>query len=133
MIRGTTAQFKFTMPYNFSDVAIANITFWQNEYYGPDKTRPLPIIKILEQCSQGSSSKELVVTLNKEETLRFTDERRAYVQMLAETIDGMAFGSNTTMITVYPVHNDNILDDDILPTPGPGDNGIVILDGSTIV
>lgn len=135
MIRGTTAQFKFKIPYDFNSLSVVKITFWQKNYNGPDETRPLPIIKVLSQCSQGSSSKELLVSLNKEETLRFTDTRKAYVQIIAEVVGGISFGNSPETITVYPVHNDAILDDNIIPTPTPGedDDGVTILDGSTIV
>lgn len=133
MIRGTTAQFKFKIPYDFDSLSVVKITFWQKNYNGPDETRPLPIIKVLSQCSQGSSSKELLVSLNKEETLRFTDKRKAYVQMVAEVVGGISFGNSPEAITVYPVHNGSILDDNIIPTPTPGEHdGVIILDGSTI-
>ena len=131
MIRGTTAQFKFKLPYNIGDLDVVKITFWQNGYSGPDKSRPLPIVKILEQCSQ-SDIDELTVILNKEETLRFIDDRKAYVQFRGKTIDGTAFASKQEIITVYPVHDDSILEDDIIPTPNPEADGIIILDGSTI-
>lgn len=137
MIRGTAQPFRFKIPCNFSQLTEATITFWQENYYGIDETRPLPIIKILSQCRQGNSPKELMVTLNREETLRFTDERKAYVQIMADYVGGLPFGNKPQMITVYPVHDDSILDDNITPTPGPGTDddgdGVVILDGSTII
>ncbi len=134
MIRGTAQPFKFKIPCNFSELNTVTITFWQENYYGIDKTRPLPIIKVLSQCRQGNSPKELLVILNKEETLRFTDKRKAYVQIMAEAINGLPFGHKPEMITVYPVHDDSILDDNIVPTPNPDDDGsVIILDGSTIV
>ena len=132
MIRGTTAQFKFTLPYNFSDLDIVKITFWQENYSGPDSSRPLPIVKVLEQCSTSNRPNELLVFLNKEETLRFIDDRKAYTQLQAVTIDGTAFGSKKTPITVYPVYDDSILDDDIQPSPSPDDDGFIILDGATV-
>lgn len=133
MIRGTTAQFKFKLPYNISDLDMVKITFWQNGYSGPDTSRPLPIVKILEQCSQ-SNVDELLVILNKEETLRFLDDRKAYVQIQAKTLDGTAFASKQEIITVYPVYDDSVLDDEYIPTPTPTPNpdGVIILDGSTI-
>ena len=131
MIRGTAQPFKFTIPCNFNELQTVSITFWQENYNGPDTTRPLPIIKVLSQCRQGSSSNELVVILNKEETLRFTDKRKAHVQIMAEVVGGLPFGSKPNMITVYPAYDDLILDGDIVPTPDP--DGVVILDGSTII
>ena len=133
MIRGTTAQFKFQLPYNVRELDVVKITFWQNDYYGPNTTRPLPIVKVLSQCSETSIPNELLVFLNKEETLRFSDDRKAYVQIQAKTVEGNAFASKQEVITVYPVYDDSILDDEILPTPSPDDDGFVILDGSTIV
>lgn len=134
MIRGTAQPFKFKIPCNFSELSSVVITFSQENYNGPNETRPLPIVKVLSQCRQGSSSKELLVVLNKEETLRFTDKRKAYVQIMGEVIDGLPFGNKPETITVYPVLDDSVLDDDIIPTPSPDDNGnIVFLNGSTII
>ena len=130
MIRGTNAQFKFRLPYNFSELKTVKITFWQPENNGPSSSRPLPIIKILEQCSPSDIENELCVTLNQEETLRFVDDRKAYVQLRAATIDGIPIASREKMITVYPVYDDTILDDEILPTPDY--DGWIYLDGSTI-
>jgi hypothetical protein len=132
VIRGTTAQFKFTLPYNFSDLDIVKITFWQDNYSGPDSSRPLPIVKILEQCSQSNRPDELLVFLDGEETLRFLDDRKAYTQLQARTIDGIVFGSKKTPIAVYPVKDDSMLDDNIVPTPTPGDDDFIILDGLSI-
>ena len=130
MIRGTNAQFKFRLPYNFSELEVAKIVFWQPENAGPDINRPLPITKILEQCTPTNIPNELCVTLNQEETLRFVDDRRAYVQLRATTIDGIPIASKAKMITVYPVYDDTILDDEILPTPDY--DGWVFIDGQSI-
>ena len=129
MIRGTAQPFNFKIPCNFNELNSVTITFSQDNYNGPDIARPLPIVKVLSQCRQGSSSKELIVILNKEETLRFTDKRKAYVQIIGEVIDGLPFGNKPEMITVYPA-----LNDDITPSiPSPDYNGVVILDGSAII
>lgn len=130
MIRGTNAQFKFRLPYNYSELEIVKITFWQTDNYGPDPSRPLPIIKILEQCSATDLPNEISVTLNQEETLRFEDDRKAYVQLRAKTRSGIPIASKERLITVYPVKDDSILDDEILPTPDY--DGWIFLDGSTI-
>ena len=133
MIRGTTAQFKFRLPYNLSDISIIKITFWQEGYGGPDSTRPLPIVKILDQCTRSDLPNEIIATLNKEETLRFVDDRKAYVQVQGKTIDKVAFASKQVLVSVYPVYDDSILDEEIVPTPGPDINGIIYLDGGIIV
>lgn len=131
MIRGTNAQFKFQLPYSYSELERVQITFWQNDNDGPSLDRPLPIIKVLSQCSQTISPKEISVTLNQEETLRFVDDRKAYVQLRAVTRDDIPIASKVQSITVYPIYDDSILGDEILPTPEP--DGWVILDGDTIV
>lgn len=131
MIRGTNAEFRFTLPYLFEDLDIVRITFWQDGNDGPSISRPLPITKVLEQCRQGSNPNELSVTLNAEETLRFTDKRKAKVQLRAGSVLGVSIASPIQLITVYPVYDDSLLDTDILPPPD--ENGWVYLDGSTIV
>lgn len=130
MIRGTNAQFRFKLPYNYSELKSVKITFWQDENNGPAANRPLPIIKILEQCSQTDKSNELSITLNQEETLRFSEERKGWVQLRGVTIDGIPIASNQKQFVVHPVYDDSILDDEILPTPDY--DGWVFLDGSTI-
>jgi hypothetical protein len=130
MVRGTTAQFKFSLPYNYSDISLVKITFWQLGNNGPDETRPLPIIKDFSWCRACSNPKELSVTLTEEETLRFSDKSKAYVQLKAQSEDGSVFASKQEQITVYPVYDDNVLGDDIIPTPTEGE--FDILDGGTI-
>lgn len=132
MVRGTTAQFKFILPYDYSDISSVKITFWQPGNNGINETRPLPIIKVLNQCSRTNIPNELLVTLTEEETLRFTDKRKAYVQLKGQSSEGNVFASKQKIITVYPICDDSILDnpDDILPTPS--EDGWVILDGTTI-
>lgn len=131
MIRGTNAQFIFKLPYNFDQLERAKITFWQPENNGPAINRPLPIVKILQQCSQSNNANELCVTLNQEETLRFKDNRKAYVQLRASTFDGIPIASKQRMITVEPAYDDSILDDDIQPTPDF--DGYIYLDGKPII
>ena len=132
MIRGTTAQFKFKLPYNANEILTVKITFWQTGNDGPDASRPLPIIKVKEQCSFPGGRNELLVSLNKEETLRFEDDRKAYVQLQAKTTDGTVFACKQETITVYPVYDESIFDEEIVPTPSPDTGGIIVLDGSTI-
>lgn len=131
MIRGTNAEFRWKLPYDFSELELVKITFWQDNNSGPSDSRPLPILKVKEQCHQGDKSNELCVTLNQEETLRFTDKRKAKVQLRATTTTGVPFGSHEQLITVYPVYDDSILDDTILPTPSY--DGLILLDGQNII
>lgn len=130
MIRGTNAQFKFNLPYDLSEVASVKIIFWQRDYNGPDPGRPLPITKILQQCSTTDNPRELSVTLTQEETLRFTDEHKAYVQLRGLTTEDVPFASKIKQLTVYPVYDDSLFGDIILPTPSY--DGLIVLDGHRI-
>lgn len=132
MVRGTTAQFKFSLPYNYSDIEIAKVVFWQPGNGGTTDA-PLPIYKSLAQCSQTNNPMELSVTLSQSETLRFSDKLKAKVQLSATTFEGTRFASKQELITVYPIYDDSILGDDIIPTPdGSGEDDWIILDGEPI-
>ena len=131
MIRGGNGEFRFKLPCNFSDLATAQIYFWQDNYNGPSNDRPLPILKTLEQCSMGSTAKELSVILHQEETLRFTDKRKGKAQLRAVTGSGQPIISPTRLFPVYPSYDDAILDGDVIPTPDY--NGWVVFDGEQIV
>ena len=131
MIRGTNAEFRFKLPYDFSELSVVQIAFWQDNNSGPSNDRPLPIYKIKEQCIQGSNPNELSITLNQEETLRFTEKRKARVQLRATTTTGVFFASKEQLISVYPVYNDSVLDEEILPTPSY--DGLILLDGQNII
>ena len=128
MIRGTTAYFKFKMPYAFNQVASVTITFEQNHNDGPSESRPLPIIKTLSHCTQ-TGENELSVSLNPEETSRFVDVYKAYVQMIALTVEGHKFGCKEQEIIVYPGTDD--IEDPVIP-PDDDDDGVIILDGGLI-
>ena len=131
MIRGTDAQFKFVLPYDYSQISSVTIVFWQDGNTG-FLGSPLPIYKTLEQCSTTHNPRELVVTLNGDETLRFSEKRKACVQLNGETIEGADFGSKQELITVYPSFKDSDLDD-IIPTPGVDNkDGWIVLDGKPI-
>jgi hypothetical protein len=131
MIRGGNIEYRWNLPYNFSDLAVVKINFWQEGYNGPSAERPLPILKVLEQCRQGSKPTELSVILHQEETLRFTDKRKAKVQLRAVTTSGIPIITHEQLITVYPAYDDSILDEEIWPTPDY--NGWVLLDGESVV
>jgi hypothetical protein len=132
MIRGTNAEFRFKLPYDFSELSAIKITFWQDNNNGPSSDRPLPIVKIREQCSPGDQPNICSVILNQEETLRFTDKRKANVQLRATTTTGIPIASPQQLIAVYPVYDDTILDGDaILPTPSY--DGLIVLDGQPII
>ena len=131
MVRGTTAQFKFKLPYDFSELKIVKIMFWQPGNYGPSETRPLPIVKVLGQCfGNEENPREISVILTEEETLRFSEKTKAYVQLRARNRGDNAFATKQEEITVYPVYEDTTLDESLIPTPGF--DGIVVLDGHYI-
>ena len=69
-------------------------------------------------------------SLTAEETFRFSDTRKAYLQLRAQSQDGTVFGTKPQAITVYPM-NDDFSEDSTLPTPD--ENGWIIFDGGTIV
>ena len=136
MIRGTTAQFKFNLPYTKAELMWVTIKFWQ---LGNTSTL-LPITKTLEHCDAPDNSKELYVSLTAEETMRFSEKRKANVQLRARANDGTIFGCSPKLITVYPMYGD-ITGDPTLP-PGEGEypvlppeneEGWIIFDGETIV
>lgn len=130
MIRGTTAQFKFTLPYKYSEIENAKAVFWQPGNNGPSEDRPLPIYKVLSQCVECENPNEISVTLSPEETLRFFDDRKAYVQFSATSIDGIRFATKQENINVYPIYDDSLTGDIVTPTPD--DNGFIVLDGKII-
>lgn len=124
MIRGTTAQFKFKLPYKAAELDLVTITFWQpnnNDLHEPIK-------KVKDQCSVSEDDPYcLCVSLTPAETMRFSDKLKARVQIRAE-YNGTFFASRQELITVYPINDENI-DTEL---PEPEDEGWVILDGERI-
>jgi hypothetical protein len=131
MVRGTNQEFRFKLSCNFADLATVNVAFWQDNNNGPAKYRPLPIIKVKTQCSPCDEANQCSVVLNQEETLRFSDKRKAKAQLRGVTYDGRPIATKEHLIKVYPVYDDSILDGDILPTPTYED--IIVLDGQNIL
>ena len=116
MIRGETKPFRFKLPRKFEEFKSIKITFWQNENNGPSIVRPLPIIKIKDQCIPNDTGDQCKVKLSAEETLRFSDERKAYAHFYGVTVDGISYPSNVYEITVYPNPHNDVLEDDIIPS-----------------
>lgn len=124
MIRGTTAAFKFKLPYAKEELSWATIKFWQTN--NPSKF--LPIYKQLDHCSAPDKPNELCVSLTAEETARFSEKYKAKVQLRAlHTSSGIIFGCKPSLIPVYP------MSDDIPIMPGENEEGWIILDGETII
>ena len=127
MIRGTSTQFTFKLPFPKRELQWATIKFWQ-----PHNTSTLlPITKKLEDCDAPDDFEGLCISLNGEETARFLDKFRANVQLRAQHINGTIFGVRPQFITVYPM-NDNIIEED--PTMPPNNaTGLIIFDGDEIM
>ena len=133
MIRGGSIGFRFALPCQCQDLKSIKFICGQTNNGGPSADRPLPIVKALYQCQMVENPPCLIVRLNQEETLRFSDKLKAYVQLRAETNDGSPIVCRKHYINVYPVEDDSILDEDvILPTPTPGQEW-VRLDGAPII
>lgn len=127
MVRGTTAAFKFKLPYPKEELTWLTVKFWQ-----PDNPSDLlPITKVLEHCDVADSPCELCVSLTAEETARFSDKYKAKMQIRSQhTASGTVFGCKPRIITVYPMRDDIIEDDPMLPPVS--DNVLIVLDGKVI-
>lgn len=120
MIRGANSEFRFNLPYNFSSITSVTIVFWQE---GNDSST-LPIVKHKEDCCEGVTPKQIVVFLNSEETSRFSDKRKARVQ-LKGFAGAVSIASPIQLVPVYPTYDGNIL-------PPPNTDGWVVLDGKPV-
>ena len=129
MIRGTTAQFRFQIPYQKSDLLWATMTFWQPgniDEFGST----LSIQKRLDDCVDSNNPAELCVSLNASDTMKFSDKIKARAQLRAETKDGNIFASHQQLITVYPINDEMLEADSELPAEK---DGWIILDGEPII
>ena len=127
MIRGTTAQFKFKLPYPKDELAWVTIKFWQPG----NLDNRLPITKQLTNCSTTENPNEVCVSLLASETALFSDKYKAKLQLRAQHSDsGTTFGSHPQLVTVYPMHDEIIEEDPTLPVANS--EGWVILDGEVI-
>lgn len=112
MIRGTSQQFKFKIPYNFNDLTDVSIAFWQENNQGTEDYT-LPIKKTLNDCTSNAFGTILYVTLNSKETLAFCVDEKAFVQLRATTVDGFTFGSRKRLFTVYPINEELLPDEEV--------------------
>lgn len=126
MICGTTAQFKFQMPYPKNELEWVEIKFWQTN----NPSVLLPIVKTKEHCVTNGNQKELFVSLTEEETNRFSDKYKVKLQVRAKHAKtGTVFANTPQLITVYSTNDD----------VGGGDASTssvekyVILDGGSII
>lgn len=127
MIRGTTAEFRFKLPYPKDELEWATVKFWQS----PNPSNLLPITKKLEDCDAPNDPKELCVSLTAEETARFLDKYKGTVQLRARHRDsGTVFGSRPQLVSVYPMDDEIIKDNPLLPSEN--EEGWIVLDGETV-
>lgn len=123
MIRGTTEQFKFQMPYEFGKLCWIEVTFWQPGHSGTE-IAPLPFKKVYDKrdgstrddgfAPEGNelTSKTVIISLTDEETRRFTDKCKGYVQVMALCDkEDIKFGSKPTTFIVYPAALEDTFDD----------------------
>lgn len=126
MIRGTTAQFKFKLPYPKEDIDWITIKFWQ-------KGSMASVTKTKTHCSTTDNPNEICVSLSPEQTAMFSEKYKGIVQFMAQPIFGSPFGSRQQLFTVYPMQDDLISKD---PTPEPDvpptEDGWIILDSGTV-
>lgn len=126
MIRGTTAQFKFKLPYHQADqLDWITIKFWQKE-------NTTSVIKTKSECSTTDNPNEICVSLSPDQTAKFSEKYKGRVQLMAQPKDGAQFGSRQQLFTVYPnelISNDPTPEPDVPPTEG----GWIILDGEAVI
>ncbi len=151
MIRGTTAPFKFEVPYDAGTITTMVVTFSQKHWQGTN-TAKLPLekwyiaswttqedggMKLVETRNDGfafseTNPKEIQTSLTEEETLRFSDKEKAYMQIRVQfDIDGghVTRASLPQKITVYPVLTDGQIG---APTPSEKIDDIYIYDAGEI-
>ena len=128
MIRGTTAQFKFKLPYAYDAITNITIKFWQPG--NPNES--LPIFKYKQDCV-ALNSNEIYVSLRPSETALFSDKYKAKFQLSARPEIGSLFGSKEHLITVYPMPDDIMLDDPTVDPDVPLDAEWILLDGNTVM
>lgn len=128
MIRGTTAQFKFKLPYSYNELESIVIRFWQKG----NPSESLPIIKSKINCEEPRPN-EIIVSLRPSETAMFSDRYKAQVQLRATPHFGAPFGSKEYLVTVYPMPDDIIIDDPTVDPIPPSEDEWIILDGDQIL
>ena len=137
MVRGTTAPFKFNVPYEWSEICAIEATFTQKK----DDGSQLSIVKQYdtrwgENINPGGFTLDdknpniIYVVLDSAETLMFSDKRKAQVQIKVYCSQKGTVANKPVRFTVYPINNDSILED--IGTPKPGDSSVRILDAGKI-
>lgn len=102
MIRGTTAQFKFNLPYELRQINYVEVFFWQPG----DSFSNTPSVEIPKTISGYSSDKKILyVSLHQEETKLFSEKKLGYVQLRGVAADGTVFASKQESFIVYPYYS----------------------------
>ena len=134
MIRGTTAQFEFKLPYSKNDIRLAEVKFLQpGNTKGLEQDYPLPLYKVYQKEAYDEFGTQyypwnwlddytLIVNLEQRETLTFSDKYKAQVQCRAQTVDGQVFASVQQNINVYPASWDRPIGNDATYIVLDGDN-----------
>lgn len=151
MIRGTTAPFKFEVPYDTNTISAIVVTFSQKHWRLTD-TAPFSLekwyiaswetqedgsMKMISTRNDGFAfssinPKEIQMSLPEEDTLRFSDKEKAYMQIRVqfEIDEGQVTRASLPQkITVYPVLNNEQIG---TPTPSEIVDDIYIYDAGEI-
>ena len=101
LIRGADTRFIFDLPCGCTEITSAKVIFWQ------PSNQQLPITKPINDIIAAQlSDKQLKVDLTKTETLKFSDKRKAYVQIALTKTDSTCVPGLAEMITVYPARDE---------------------------
>ena len=127
MIRGTSTTFKIKLPVAINDCTWIRIKFWQPN----NPSELLPITRTKDHCSTTDDPTELLVSLTAEETARFSDKYKGKMQYRAlHEGSSTVFGNLPWLFTVYPMRDDIIEEDPILPPVN--EENLLIFDGGII-
>lgn len=154
MIRGTSHTFRFDCSDiidNISDIKTIYVIFDQtNNKETPiiktfevslnDGDPPVAIISGDSGCSIVLETKEVVIDLTPEETIKFTEDKQLMVQLKGEKYDSTVFANYIQYFTVYPMLEPIAANEDIsgcqckeLPVASTSTlGGVKIGDGVTI-
>ena len=127
MIRGTAQPFRFKLPYPLDDLVWITIQFWQDN--NPDKTSVVTKTKV--DCVEQDGA--VYVSLSANDTKKFSDRYKVAMQLRAQPLYGVPFGSKPKLYTVYPM-SDGIIDSDTEnDSPAQTNEKWIILDGDSII
>lgn len=131
MIKGTTTSFTFKVPYPFNEITKIVAVFDQKHNDGTTEA-PLPITKVYNVLSDpprndgfaasDENDTEIYTVLTPHETMRFSEKEKGYAQIQVLYEDrNVTVASKQNKFTVYPVMNDEVIDD-FDPSERPADD-----------